>query len=172
VLVILLALLLASVPPDSQLLRDKGNESGLIVYDVWAVASLATGAVGYATTQDQKWQGVHIANLVWGGVNAGIGLISSIIAFRDPHTPEDEATMRKHGFEQQRLYAINAIFDVATTMVSVAIYQGVKDDRWQGFAVGSLVQSLFLLGFDTTMSMYHWLNNRRSSPDSAFNPRD
>jgi hypothetical protein len=168
---ILLTLLLAAVPPDSQLIRDKGNESGLIVYDVWAVATLATGAVGIATTQDPKWQGVHISSLVWGGVNAGIGLISSIIAFRDPHTPEDEATMRQHGKEQQRLYAINAIFDVATTMISVAIFQAVKDDRWQGFAVGSLVQSLFLLSFDTTMSMYHWLNNRRADPDSAFNPR-
>ena len=160
---ILLTLVLCAVPPDSQLIRDKGNESGLIVYDVWSVATLATGAVGIATTNDPKWQGVHIAHLVWGGVNVGIALISSIIALKDPHTPEDEATMRKHGHEQQRLYAINAIFDVATTMVSVAIFQGVKDDRWQGFAVGSLVQSLFLLAFDTTMSMYHFINNRRSA---------
>ena len=149
----------AAVPEDYAPIRDGGNRASLIVYSAWSVGTLATGAVGYPTAKDPAWQGAHIAHLLWGGVNTVIAAISLAVALRSK--PGDDPV--QEGKNAQLSYAINSVFDVATLAVSAALWAGpgAHDARWAGFAVASLFQSLFLLGYDVTMSMYHQLNNDR-----------
>jgi hypothetical protein len=152
----------AVVPEDYTPIRDQGNRASLYVYSAWSVATLATGAIGLPTTHDPAWQGAHIAHLLWGGVNTVIAAISLAVALRSK--PGDDAL--QEGKNAQLSYAINSVFDVATLAVSAALWQGPgsHDARWEGFAIASLLQSLFLLGYDVSMSLYHQLNNARIAP--------
>src|SRR5206468_2826927 len=133
--------------------RDDGNRASLYVYSAWSVATLAVGVVGLAAPHDLGWQGAHVAHVVWGGVNTIIAAISLAAALRSK--PGDDAL--QEGKNAQISYAINAVFDVATVAVSAALWQGpgAHDVRWEGFAVASLVQSLFLLAYDASMSLFH-----------------
>lgn len=149
------------LPDDYKPVRDQGNKASLLVYSVFSVATLATGLGGIFTTGDHFWQGAHIAHLVWGTTNTVIAVICLYNAFKgDAET--DPAKVYQDGKNAQLAYTINALFDVATTVVSVVMLAELKDARWQGFGAASLVQSLFLLAYDATMSLYHQLNNARA----------
>jgi hypothetical protein len=161
---LLLALTLHASTPiladDYVPVRDQGNKASLLVYTVFSVATLATGLGGIFTTKDPAWQGAHIAHLVWGSTNTVIAAICLVNAFKGDAKTDPESVFQD-GKNAQLAYAINAIFDVATTVASVVILKESHDARWEGFAVASLVQSLFLLAYDATMSLYHQLNNER-----------
>lgn len=165
VLAITLAVLLQAeapmqVPDDFVELRDKGNHASLFVYTGWSLLTLGVGIGGFVTAKDEFTQGVHIGHLVWGGVNTIIAGITLGTAFLPEKKPDDDPL--QNGKNSQLAYAINAVFDVATCFVSVGIYAATNDARWQGFASASMVQSLFLLAYDVTMTLYHQLNNARA----------
>lgn len=149
------------LPDDYRAIRDQGNKASLLVYSVFSVATLATGLAGVFTTNGHFWQGAHIAHLVWGSTNTVIAVICLYNAFKgDPDT--DPAKVFQDGKNAQLAYSINALFDLATTVVSVVMLAELRDARWQGFGAASLVQSLFLLAYDATMSLYHQFNNARA----------
>ncbi|MBK7861796.1 MAG: hypothetical protein IPJ65_24905 [Archangiaceae bacterium] len=161
-LLLTLSLHAIEVPPDYAPRRDLANKASLLVYSGWSVGTLAVGAIGYPTTRDPFWRGAHLGHLVWGGVNTLIAAISLAVTFKS-HPPSNEDP-RQEGKNAQLSYAINAVFDVATLAVSAALWQGPgrTDARWEGFAVASIFQSLFLLGYDASMSLYHQWNNARA----------
>ena len=160
-LALALSLTLAASTEDYNAVRQNGNNAGLGVLGAWAVASTVTGIVGLASTNDPRWQGVHIANVSWGVVNLGFAVVGLYLGLRPGATRTDRAQALADGRSTHNVYAWNAALDVGYMALSALLWKGFDDARIQGFGQASLVQALFLLVFDSGMALFHLFNNER-----------
>jgi hypothetical protein len=161
-LALVLAVSLSAVPvEDYNAVRQNGNNTGLAVLGVWAVASTLTGAIGLATTSDPTWQGRHIANVAWGVVNIGFAVVGLVLGSRPGATRTEPSEALADGKSTQFTYAWNAALDVGYMTVAALMLLNFKDERVLGFAQGSMVQAMWLFAFDAAMALFHQLNNER-----------
>ena len=152
---------LATSVEDYNHTRQDGNNVGLGVLGAWALASTVTGVIGLASTSDPRWQGAHLANLAWGAVNIGFAVVGLYFGLRPGATREGREEALADGRSTQFTYSWNAALDVGYLTAAALMWKGFEDVRLQGFAQASLVQAFWLLVFDSTMALFHLLNNER-----------
>jgi len=160
-LALVLSLSLATSVEDYNSTRQTGNNIGLGVLGVWAVASTVTGVVGLATSKDPAWQGAHIANVAWGVVNIGFAVVGLFLGLKPGATRTGRADALADGQSTQFTYAWNAALDVGYMTAAALMLLNFKDERVLGFAYGSMVQAGWLLVFDSVMALFHQINNER-----------
>ena len=147
---------------DYDSVRTDGNTAGLSALGIWGVSSTITGIVGLATTSDPRWKGVHVASLVWGVINIGFAVFGLYSGLTPSARRDNLADAYGDGRGMHTLYAINAAFDVGYLAAAALLLTHSSGDRVQGFAQGSLIQALWLFGFDGSMALFHQINNARA----------
>ena len=133
----------------------KTNTTGMYVLGGWAIANIAGGAVGWASSTGSN-RYFHQMNLFWNTVNLGIAgfalynnLNSSISGLTD------SMMMQKH-VKTENLYLINAGLDVlyigtGFLLKHLSTNNLKRKDMLFGYGNSVIVQGSFLLVFDLIM---------------------
>lgn len=130
---------------------------GMQVLGGWALTNIAVGGVGLATASSPQWRGFHEGNLSWNVINlglAGVALLTQASPSSDPLTQLNE------GSHLRRILSFNAGLDVAYVVAGAWLWdqgQRLGDGRQRGWGQALVVQGLFLLAFDLSLS---WLQGR------------
>ena len=133
----------------------KINNTGMIVLGSWAIANMATGAVGWAqTTGPTKY--FHQMNLFWNMVNlsiAGFALYSNLNTGISSMTGTE--MLDKHT-QTENLYLINAGLDVLYVgagfyLKHLAAQKPKRHDMFKGYGNSVILQGSFLFLFDLVM---------------------
>jgi hypothetical protein len=117
----------------------------------WAVASLATGAMLWATSSDDYTRSIGIQNVAWGavdGVIAGFGY-RGIGQMRGLDKPVSywQAEDRK----MRTIFLVNAGLDVLYVTTGALMVGFGKNDWVRGAGAGVALQGGFLFAFDMAM---------------------
>ncbi|HRI65153.1 MAG TPA: hypothetical protein PK156_12980 [Polyangium sp.] len=119
----------------------------------WAVASIATGTMLWATGGDRYTQAVGIQNVAWGaidGVIAGFGY-RGIRKQSVLDKPVSYWTARDR--KTRKIFLINAGLDVLYIAGGAALMGLGKSDFVKGSGAGVILQGSFLLLFDGAMGV-------------------
>lgn len=156
------------------------NNTGMMVLGGWAVANLATGAVGWARTSGSTMY-FHQMNFFWNTINLGIAGYSLWSASQaDPLRMSYQELINEH-VRYENLYLVNTGLDV--------LYMGTgfllrhlsnsnvrRPDMLRGYGSAVILQGGFLFLFDGVMYLVQ--HQRKSNflqdmnlgllPDGAF----
>jgi len=133
----------------------KTNNTGMMVLGSWAVANIATGAVGWARGSGEN-KYFHQMNVMWNVVNLGIAGIALFNNYRmDLSGLGDMELLDKH-IKSEHLFLINAGLDVLYIGTG-ALLRGLshksakRQDLMNGYGSSLILQGSFLLIFDAAM---------------------
>jgi hypothetical protein len=115
----------------------------------WSAASIAVGTIMLAASDDPFVENMAIQHVVWGGIDALIVGITSIVLQQQRTEQVDRQTWIDRRNTAQTVFWVNAGLDLAYMATGAAIWLFSQDDKWKGAGSGILLQGGFLLGFDT-----------------------
>lgn len=150
-------------PEDFMQKSIRTQNAGMIVLGGWAVANLATGAYGWASTTGQR-KYFHQMNFMWNVVNlsiAGLALYnSSVTPMESLQTGE---FLAKH-MKTEKILLINSALDVGYMGAGFLLkHYAAKSDKnrnlLSGYGSSLILQGVFLLVFDLTL--HQVLHNQR-----------
>lgn len=154
----LLFALVASGQPDYQDFYLKSlhtNTTGMYVLGGWAVANMATGAVGWARGSGEN-KYFHQMNAMWNVVNLSIAGIALYNNYRMDLSGLGGDEMLNNHMKSERLFLINAGLDVLYIGTG-AVLRGLshksakRQDLMNGYGSSLILQGSFLLLFDAAM---------------------
>ncbi len=131
------------------------NNAGMAVLGGWAVANLATGAVGWSKTTGSTMY-FHQMNFFWNTVNLGIaGFALYSAAQMDPLRMSYQELMNEHN-RYEKLYLINAGLDVLYVgtgffLRHLSANNPKRADLMMGYGNSVILQGGFLFLFDGVM---------------------
>ncbi len=124
----------------------------------WGLASALAGALGLAAGNTVLRQ-ASIQAIVWGAIDAAIGLFGRRSAARHAADPDQPA--RAHRF--RLIVLVNAALDVGYVAAGLAlIRRSAGKPARAGMGLGILVQGLFLLLFDCALAWLSGTYTRRA----------
>lgn len=141
------------------------NKTGMYVLGGWAIANIASGALGWSRTNGSTMR-FHQMNLFWNTVNltiAGVALYNYINTSGSALNPDD--VMQQHQ-KAENLYLINAGLDVLYIgtgffLKHLSTKKPKKEDLLLGYGNSIILQGAFLLVFDAVM----WVIQRNNRLD-------
>lgn len=131
------------------------NNAGMAVLGGWAVANIATGAVGWSRTTGSNMY-FHQMNFFWNTVNLGIaGFALYSAAQMEPLRMSYQELMNEHN-RYEKLYLINAGLDVlymgtGFLLRHLSANNVKRGDLMMGYGNSVILQGGFLLLFDGVM---------------------
>ena len=131
------------------------NNAGMAVLGGWAVANLATGAVGWSKTSGSTMY-FHQMNFFWNTVNLGIaGFALYSAAQMEPLRMSYQELMNEHN-RYEKLYLINAGLDVLYVgtgflLRHLSANNTKRADLMMGYGNSVILQGGFLFLFDGVM---------------------
>ncbi|MEX0983362.1 MAG: hypothetical protein WD577_03600 [Bacteroidales bacterium] len=131
------------------------NNAGMAVLGGWAVANLATGAVGWSKTTGSSMY-FHQMNFFWNTVNLGIaGFALYSAAQMEPLRMSYQELMDEHN-RYEKLYLINAGLDVLYVgtgflLRHLSANNTKRADLMLGYGNSVILQGGFLFLFDGVM---------------------
>ena len=141
------------------------NKTGMYVLGGWAIANIASGALGWSRTNGSTMR-FHQMNLFWNTVNltiAGVALYNYINTSGSALNPDE--VMQQHQ-KAENLYLINAGLDVLYIgtgffLKHLSTKKPKKEDLLLGYGNSIILQGAFLLVFDAVM----WVIQRNNRLD-------
>jgi hypothetical protein len=127
----------------------------MYVLGTWAIANIATGAVGWARGSGEN-KYFHQMNAMWNVVNLGIATFALIGYHRtDISVLTAEEMLAKHR-QSERLFLINAGLDVlyigtGFLLRNLSHKSAKRGDLMNGYGSSLILQGGFLLLFDAVM---------------------
>ncbi len=133
----------------------KTQNVGMIVLGGWAVANLATGGYGWASTTGQRMY-FHQMNFMWNVVNlsiAGFALYNNSAIQTDSFQAAE--FLAKH-MKTEKILLINSALDVGYMGAGLLLkHYAAKSDKYKnllaGYGNSLILQGAFLLVFDLTL---------------------
>ncbi|SHJ28741.1 hypothetical protein SAMN05444280_11564 [Tangfeifania diversioriginum] len=134
----------------------KTNNTGMFVLGSWAIANMATGAVGWANSSGQR-KYFHQMNLFWNTVNLSIAGIALYNNLSTEMGSLSGSQMLQNHIKTENLYIINAGLDVLYIgagffLKNYAIKKPEKHNLFTGYGNSVILQGSFLLLFDLIMA--------------------
>jgi hypothetical protein len=136
------------------------QKKGMGVLGIWAIGNIATGIVGYETTDGSVAQ-LYKMNIIWNGVNLALAIPGYIGASKGKY----DLSMRKTYKEQsgvEKTFMFNAGLDAAYIMGGLYLTEKAKTastpkkhDEHLGYGNSLMFQGGFLMLFDITMAAIH-----------------
>lgn len=131
------------------------NKTGMYVLGGWAIANIASGAVGWSKTRGSTMR-FHQMNLFWNTVNltiAGVALYNYLNTSSTALNPE--TIMQQHR-KAEKLYLINAGLDMLYVgtgffLKHLSTKKTKKEDLLLGYGNSVILQGAFLFVFDAVM---------------------
>ena len=131
------------------------NKTGMYVLGGWAIANIATGAIGWSNTSGSTMR-FHQMNLFWNTVNlsiAGFALYNYLQTNAAGLSPDE--ILQTHR-KTENLYLINAGLDVLYVgtgfyLKHLSTKKTQKEDLLLGYGNSIILQGAFLFVFDAVM---------------------
>lgn len=133
--------------------RNHIKNTGMQVLGSWAIANIAVGGIGWASTKG-KTKYIHQMNAIWNVANLGaaiLGYTSTINDKNKTYTPEESL---KEQNKLEKIFLVNGGLDVI--YIGAGIYLNHhgnmnNSDQSRGYGSAVILQGAFLLLFDATM---------------------
>ncbi len=117
----------------------------------WSGFSIASGG-WLLKNQDPFWRGIGLHFVIWGVVDAGIGLVGLINMSRKrtPASNIENQAVAEERAKLHRLLWINAGLDILYILGGGWLFfrKGAEDENWRGQGIGVIIQGGFLFLFD------------------------
>ncbi len=131
------------------------NNVGMGILGGWALANIATGAIGWANSDGQRAY-FHQMNLFWNVVNLSIAGIALVNNFTFDYATRSAAELLEMQHKVQGLFLINAGLDLAYMGTGVLL-RHLSDPakksgpRLMGYGEAVILQGAFLFVFDLVL---------------------
>ncbi len=147
--------------------RIKTDKIGMKTLGLWGIASIATGSIGYFTSNNNN------ALRYFNATNAACGIINTTIAAISLNNINTEATMKLNPNQYYKLYLadkqqflLNAGIDVVLIGGSLFLLQQGKNDikntdLYNGIGKSIVIQGVFRLMLDDIIYTMHLRNNSK-----------
>ncbi|MBD3393704.1 MAG: hypothetical protein GF410_16950 [Chitinivibrionales bacterium] len=110
---------------------------------VWGGTSMAAGVP--MVLNDDPWvKRIGTQNILWGGINAGIGVAAKALNRRNRVSMGRNDRINSF----RRSMVINGLLDAGYIGTGIALAVLAKNERLKATGVGFIIQGSFLLGFD------------------------
>ena len=135
----------------------------------WATANFIGSGIGWATAPNEEMKYFHQMNVMWNTVNIALAIPGYIKAKRESREISFFETISAQ-HKTEKIFLINSGLDIAyisggLLLRSAAKTNLEKQDQFNGFGNGLILQGGFLLVFDLTAYFIH--NRHRKK---ALNP--
>lgn len=146
--------------------RQRVQLVGMATLTGWAIANITVGVAGNLATPPSDARYFHQMNALWNTVNLTLGAIGLRSALRErPRLGRrSRAAVAGDIDRSQRVFAINALLDVAYMLGGLATWELGKDHesaRVRGYGAAVIFQGAFLMAFDLAMIGAHERGRRR-----------
>lgn len=146
--------------------RNHIKNTGMEVLGTWAVANIAVGSVGWASTGGTT-KYFYQMNAIWNIANLGVALLGYTATQKDRnkhYTPQESLEEQK---KIEKIFLVNGGLDLAYIGTGFYLnHRGIANgsDQSKGYGRAIILQGAFLLLFDATMysSEKHTGNKLRS----------
>ncbi len=142
--------------------------AGMATLTAWSIANIVSGAAGnLATPRGNPWRYAHQMNAMWNTVNLTLGAIGLANARKARSKIGRRLGVRADVAKTQRIFAVNALLDVAYMLGGVITWELGKDresPRLIGYGASIIGQGAFLMLFDLAMVSAHERGLRKSLP--------
>lgn len=142
--------------------------AGMATLTGWSIANIVGGVAGnLATPRGNPWRYAHQMNAMWNTVNLTLGAIGLASVRRARSQVGQRFYVRENVAKTQRIFAVNALLDVAYMLGGVITWEIGKDresPRLIGYGASIIGQGAFLTLFDLAMVSAHERGLRRSLP--------
>ena len=137
--------------------RNKTTKTGMIVLSSWGAANLISGAIGMATANGTD-KYFHEMNLMWGGINLGLGVLGYLGAKNKNGLGFSESLRKQMGVE--KTYLFNAGLDLTYITAGFYLKERAKHttknpQRMKGYGNSLLLQGAGLLLTDCILYAIH-----------------
>ena len=134
----------------------------------WSIANLIGGVAGnLATPRGNPWRYAHQMNALWNTVNLTIGAVGLASGRRNRAKIGHRRGVRTGIAKMQRIFAVNALLDVAYMLGGTITWEIGKDrqsPRLVGYGASIIAQGAFLMVFDLSMIGAHERNLQQILP--------
>lgn len=140
---------------DFKEVSQRNNSTGMYVLGGWAIANLATGAVGWSRTSGSEMY-FHQMNFFWNTVNMGIAGFSLYSTLSGGNELLDASAVLGEHRKIENLYLINGGLDIAYMgtgfiLKHLANRGHKRADLMKGYGNSIILQGGFLFLFDGVM---------------------
>ena len=142
--------------------------AGMATLTAWSIANIVSGVAGnLATPRGNPWRYAHQMNAMWNTVNLTLGAIGLANARKARSKIGRRLGVQADVAKTQRIFAVNALLDVAYMLGGVITWELGKDresPRLIGYGASIIGQGAFLMLFDLAMVSAHERGLRKSLP--------
>jgi len=142
--------------------------AGMATLTGWSIANIVGGVAGnLATPRADPWRYAHQMNAMWNTVNLTLGAIGLTNARKARAQVGERRGVRADVAKTQRIFAVNALLDVAYMLGGTITWELGKDresPRLIGYGASFIGQGAFLMLFDLAMVSAHERGLRKSLP--------
>lgn len=125
----------------------------------WGLVSVLVGAVGL-TVRNTVLRQAGLQAIVWGAIDAAIGLLGRYNATTHAADPDQPARARRF----RLIVLVNAALDVGYVATGLALIRRSSGRPARaGMGLGILIQGLFLLLFDCALALLSGTYTRRAN---------
>ncbi|MDG1334123.1 MAG: hypothetical protein P8P74_17455 [Crocinitomicaceae bacterium] len=146
--------------------RLKTDQHLMIGLGSWASLNIVGSGIGWATAPNEEMKSFHQMNVMWNTVNIALAIPGYIKAKRDnPEIGffETQSAQQK----TEKIFLINSGLDIAYISSGLLLRSAAntnleKQDQFNGFGNGLILQGGFLLVFDMTAYFIHNRHRKKS----------
>lgn len=145
-------------------LRNQITMSGMKVLGSWGIVNLGVGAAGWAGSKEGTSKYFYQMSTFWGVINTGVAVLGLTGAKRNQKIKLDKTGSLKAQQIIEKTFLINGGIDFV--YIGTGIYlksRGNKHDdvKLKGYGSSIIMQGVFLLLFDATMSKLQITNGNK-----------
>jgi hypothetical protein len=169
---LLLLLILAPTVTFSQKLTDfnedrlKTDQRLMIGLGSWATANFIGSGIGWATAPNEEMKSFHQMNVMWNTVNIALAIPGYIKARKENPKLSFYETLSAQQ-QTEKVFLINSGLDIGYVSAGLLLRSAAnnnleKQDQFNGFGNGLILQGGFLLVFDLTAYFIHNRHRKKS----------
>jgi hypothetical protein len=169
---LLLLLILAPTVSFSQKLtnfnegRFKTDQRLMIGLGSWATANFIGSGIGWATAPNEEMKSFHQMNVMWNTVNFALAIPGYIKARKENPKLSFYETLSAQQ-QTEKVFLINSGLDIGYVSAGLLLRSAAnnnleKQDQFNGFGNGLILQGGFLLVFDLTAYFIHNRHRKKS----------
>jgi hypothetical protein len=133
--------------------RNHIKNTGMQVLGSWAIANIAVGGIGWASTNG-KTKYFHQMNAIWNVANLGAAILGYTSTINDKNKTDTPEESLKEQNKLEKIFLVNGGLDVI--YIGAGVYLNHRgnmnnSDQSRGYGSAVVLQGAFLLLFDATM---------------------
>ena len=146
--------------------RLKTDQHLMIGLGSWATANFIGSGIGWATTSSEEMKSFHQMNVMWNTVNIALAIPGYIKARKENPNMSFYQTITAQQ-KTEKVFLINSGLDVGYISAGFLLRSAAqnnldKQDQFNGFGSGLILQGGFLLVFDLTAYFIHNRHRKKS----------